>query len=240
VSVRTLHHYDDIGLLTPSGHTYAGYRRYGDSDLERLQQVLFYRELGFPLKEIVTILADRGQDAISHLRRQHELLKVRLAKVAAMVTAVERAMEATKMGINLTPEERFEVFGDNDPQRYAEEARQRWGESDAYKESARRTAKYTKADWVQIKAESAAIVDGFVAAMRAGKPASSMEAMDAAEAHRQQISRRFYDCSYEIHRGLAEMYISDERFTATYESVAPGLAQYVHDAVLANAQRHGK
>ncbi len=79
----------------------------------------------------------------------------------------------------------------------------------------------------------------FVAAQSAGLPADSTEAMAAAEAHRQQISRNFYDCGYDIHRGLAQMYLADERFTKTYEDLAPGLAQYVHDAVLANAARAG-
>jgi DNA-binding transcriptional MerR regulator len=238
VSVRTLHHYDEIGLLTPSAHSRAGYRRYGERDLERLQQVLFYRELGFPLKEIVTILADPTRDALDHLRRQHELLLARRGRIDTMVAAVEQAMEARKMGINLTPQERFEVFGDRDPARYADEARQRWGDSDPYQQSTARTAAYRKDDWLEIKAESTAIVDAFAAAMRDGAPADSEAAMDAAQAHRAHISRRFYDCTYEIHRGLAEMYLADERFTRTYEDVAPGLARYVHDAILANAARH--
>jgi MerR family transcriptional regulator, thiopeptide resistance regulator len=238
VSVRTLHHYDEIGLLRPRGHTRAGYRRYGDEDLERLQQIMFYRELGFPLKEIVAILADPTQDATAHLRHQHKLLTQRLTRVQAMVTAVERAMEARKMGINLTPEERFEVFGENDPARYADEAEQRWGDTEAYKESHRRTSKYTKADWEQIKAETVAVQQRMADVMAAGEPATSAAAMDAAEAHRRSISKWFYDCGYDIHRGLAEMYLSDERFTRNYEQVAPGLARYVHDAILANAQRN--
>ena len=154
-----------------------------------------------------------------------------------MVAAVEKAMEARSMGINLTPEERFEVFGDFDPDQHSAEVEERWGDTDAYRESARRTRSYTKADWQRIKAEGQAATDKLLAAMHAGLPADSAEAMDGAEAHRLQIDRAFYPCSYEMHVGLAEMYLADPRFTATYEKVAPGLAQYVHDAIKANAAR---
>ena len=141
------------------------------------------------------------------------------------------------MGINLTPEERFEVFGDFEPDEHAAEVEERWGQTDAYRESTRRAARYTKADWDQIKAQGAAAIEQVVGAMRAGLPAASVEAMDGAEAHRRQISDWFYECTSEIHVGLAEMYIADPRFTATYEQIAPGLAQYLHDAILANAAR---
>ncbi len=238
VSVRTLHHYHEIGLLTPGRRTATGYRRYGECDLRRLQQVLFYRELGFPLEEIAAILDEAGTDALAHLRRQHGLLNERIDRLRAMVTAVERAMEAEKMGLSLTPEERFEVFGENDPARYAGEARQRWGETDAYKQSQQRTKSYTKDDWLTIKAETEAGTRRFVEAMAAGEPAGGPVAMDAAEAHRQHINRWFYDVPYEMHRCLGEMYLADPRFTANYENLAPGLAQYVHDAIVANAERH--
>ncbi len=237
ISVRTLHHYHQIGLLVPSGYSRAGYRRYSAEDLERLQRVLFYRELGFPLEQIVTLLDDPTIDPQEHLRRQHDLLTRRIERLNEMVTAVERAMEAEKMGINLTPEERFEVFGEHDPAQYADEAEQRWGETDAYKQSKQRTARYTKEDWLKIKQEQADLQERLMAAFRAGTPADSDPAMDLAEEHRQQISRWFYDCGYDIHRGLAGMYLADPRFTRNYEDLAPGLAQWVHDAILANADR---
>lgn len=237
VSVRTLHHYDDIGLLTPSGHSQAGYRHYDEQDLERLQQVLFYRELGFPLKEIVTILADPGQDALTHLRRQRELLLARRGILDAMVAAIEHAMEANRMGTALTPEERFEVFGEHDPAQHGDQVQQRWGDTDEFRQATARTSRYTKADWLLMKDESAANVQAFAAAMRAGAAGDSAAAMDAAEAHRQHISRWFYDCSSEVHRGLAALYLADERFARNYEGVAAGLSQYIHDAILANAAR---
>jgi hypothetical protein len=156
-----------------------------------------------------------------------------------MVAAVEKEMEARAMGIALTPEERFEVFGEHDPAQYDAEVEERWGETEAYAQSKRRTAAYTKDDWVAIKAEQEEIGTRFVQAMQAGAAPDSEQAMDVAEAHRQSISRWFYDCSPEMHANLGRMYVEDERFTATYEAMAPGLAQYVSTANQANAARQG-
>src|SRR3978361_1685186 len=130
VTVRTLHHYDRIGLLSPSARTAAGYRQSGPADLDRLHQVLLYRELGFPLEEVATLLDAPDADPAAHLRRQHRLLRDRLDRTEAMVAAVEKEMEARSMGISLTPEERFEVFGEHDPAQYDAEVSQRWGETD--------------------------------------------------------------------------------------------------------------
>ncbi|MCF6735371.1 MerR family transcriptional regulator [Blastococcus sp. KM273129] len=239
VTVRTLHHYDRIGLLRPSGRTSAGYRRYAPADLDRLHQVLLYRELGFPLEEVAALLDDPSADPAEHLRRQHRLLRDRLERTQAMVAAVEKEMEARDMGIDLTPEERFEVFGEHDPERYEAEVRERWGETDAYAESKRRTAAYAKEDWLRIKAEGEDLEARFAAALADGAPADSERAMDLAEEHRQHIGRNFYDCPPEMHAGLGRMYVEDERFTAHYERIAPGLARYVGTAVEANAARQG-
>jgi len=237
VTVRTLHHYDEIGLLPPEDRSPVGYRRYSERDLERLQQILFYRELGFPLEQIATILADPDVDATAHLRRQHALLTRRIERLQAMVAAVEFTLEAAQVGISLTPEERFEVFGEHDPDRYAEEARERWGDTEAYRESQRRVAGYTKEDWQRALAEQDEVARRLAEAFTAGVPADSPRAMDLAERHRQQISRWFYDCTYQIHRGLGEMYVADPRFTAHYDRYAPGLATFVRDAIQANAAR---
>src|SRR5687768_12912826 len=236
VTVRTLHHYDEIGLLTPSDRSDAGYRRYSDHDLERLQQVLFYRELGFPLDQIAVIL-DGRDDAGEHLRTQRRLLNERIERLRAIVAAVDTAMEARKMGMTLKPEERFEVFGNFVPEDHEEEARQRWGGSQAYAESERRVARYTTADWLQLKTEAEPIVSGLAAAMQSGLPASSAAAMDLAEQHRQHITRWFYECSLEIHAGLGEAYVADPRFAAVFETVREGLAAYVRDAIQANVAR---
>ncbi|MFF7970866.1 TipAS antibiotic-recognition domain-containing protein [Streptomyces sp. NPDC007905] len=239
VTVRTLHHYDEIGLLVPGERTYAGHRRYTDTDLDRLQQILFYRELGFPLDEVAALLDDPEADPRAHLRRQHDLLTARIEKLQKMAAAVEHAMEARTMGINLTPEERFEVFGEqNDPEKYAEEAEQRWGDTSEWAESQRRTARYDKEDWKRIKAEADGWNERYTALVAAGEQPSGAAAMELAEEHRQHISRWFYECPPQMHRCLGEMYVSDERFKAYYDAMRPGLAEHLRDAITANADRH--
>jgi MerR family transcriptional regulator, thiopeptide resistance regulator len=237
VSVRTLHHYDQIGLLVPSGRSAAGYRLYSAADMNRLRQILFYRELDFKLEEIAEILADPAAGSDDHLRRQHRLLRARKERVTALLQAIETEMEARKMGISLTPEEQFEIFGTDKLDEAAAEAEQRWGDTGAWQESKRRTAAYTKEDWIKIKAESDASISGFAEAMRAGEPANGSVAMNLAEAHRQHINRWFYDCGPDMHRGLAELYVSDPRYIASYDEIEPGFSHYVRDAILANAER---
>ncbi|MDQ3931339.1 MAG: MerR family transcriptional regulator [Actinomycetota bacterium] len=237
VTVRTLHHYDETGLLSPSGRTRAGYRRYAEEDILRLQQVLFYRELGFPLEKIANLLDDPQVDTLEHLRRQHDLLTARIRRLEKMVAAVELTMEARQMGINLTPDELLEVFGDEDPTQHAEEVEQRWGDSDAYRTSTQRTSSYGKEQWQAIKAEGEEIELWLSAALADGVSPEAEEAMNLAEAHRQYISRWFYDCPYGMQRSLADMYVDDPRFTAHYDDRAPGLARYLRDAIHANADR---
>jgi DNA-binding transcriptional MerR regulator len=237
VSIRTLHHYDEIGLLSPSGRTKAGYRRYASEDLERLQQILCYRSLGFDLREIANILDDPHTDPLQHLRRQRELLESRIQDLGKQVRTVEKMMEAKKMGISLSPDEMFEVFGEHDPTEHAEEAEQRWGKTDAFAESRRRTATYRKEDWKRLGREAEEIGAGLAEAMRSGLPASSPAAMDLAEKARLHIDKWFYACSHEMHAKLGEMYVADPRFMKHYEDRQPGLAVYVRDAIAANARR---
>jgi MerR family transcriptional regulator, thiopeptide resistance regulator len=238
ITVRTLHHYDEIGLLTPSGRTDGGYRQYTDADLDRLQQVLFYRELGFALDDIVRVLDDPCGDPASRLRDQRRLLLERVERLQRMVAGVEKALEAHTMGISLTPEERLELFGDFDPSEYAAEAEERWGDTDAWKESRRRAATYTKEDWKRILAEGERITHALAEALREGAPADGERAMDLAERHRRHITDAFYDCGHDIHRGLGQLYVEDERFAAHYDRVEPGLAAYLDTAIRANADRH--
>ena len=237
VTIRTLHHYDEIGLLSPGGRSAAGYRIYEDSDIERLQRILFYRELGFSLEEIATIVDDPRTDAIGHLRRQRGLLTERVERLNTMVRAIDYEMEARTMNIKLTPEERLEVFGEFRPEDHAEETERRWGETEAYKESHRRVSGYAKEDWQRLKAEEEEIRTRLAAAFGVGLAPDSEEAMAAVEAHRRHISRWFYECSHEMHRGLTEMYVSDERFRSHYDTRTPGLANFIRQAALANAER---
>ncbi|WP_329147028.1 MerR family transcriptional regulator [Streptomyces niveus] len=239
ITVRTLHHYDEISLLSPSSRNHAGHRRYDDADLDRLQRILFYRELGFPLEEVAALLDDPDADPQEHLRRQHELLSARIAELQKMAEAVEHAMEAKKMGINLSPEEKFEVFGGKDPERYGEEAEQRWGGTPGYEETQRRVARYTKDDWKRMQDEVADWGARYDALMEAGEPPTGERAVAMAEEHRRHITKWFYDCTPEIHRGLGDLYVSDERFREFYDSMRPGLAEHVREAIHANADRVG-
>lgn len=237
VTVRTLHHYDEIGLLVPSERSRAGYRLYTGGDLTRLQQVVVYRRLELPLDEIATLL-EGGEDAADHLRRQRDTVMQRLGELTELVAAIDRALEREMSEQPATTEDLKELFGDGFEDEYQQEAQERWGETDAWKQSQSRTKHYTKADWAQVKAEADAINAAFVAAQSSGEPATSGPAMDAAEQHRLHIHDRFYDLDHTFHRGLADMYVADPRFTKTYEDLAPGLAAYVHDAIHANADRH--
>ncbi|MFE3290654.1 MerR family transcriptional regulator [Rhodococcus sp. NPDC059234] len=239
VSVRTLHHYDEIGLVTPSGRTPSGYRSYSAPDVERLHRVLTYRELGFPLEEIATLLDDPSADALAHLRRQRELLAQRIDRLHQMAAAVEKMMEAKQMGIQLTPEEQREIFGDDWlGEEYAAEAEQRWGNTDAWKQSQARSATFSKDDWKAVKAEADQLNLDLAAALAEGVAADSDRAAALADRHLESI-RRHYDCGYDMQVCLAEMYVADERFRQHYDDVAAGLAQYLHDVIVANAARHG-
>lgn len=241
VTVRTLHHYDEIGLVVPSERTRAGYRLYAGADLTRLQHVVVYRRLGFSLEEVADLLAQAraGGDVVPHLQRQRDAVMSRLHELTQLVQAIDRALEKEMTGFNLTKDEQRELFGDGFSEEYQDEARERWGDTDAWKQSQSRTAQYTKADWEAIKAEADDLNAGYAVALAAGEPPTSPAAMDVAERARAHIERWFYDLPHAAHNALAEMYVGDERFARTYEAVAPGLAAYVRDAIRANGARHG-
>ena len=234
ISVRTLHHYDAIGLVVPSGRTDAGYRVYAPADVQRLANVLAYRACGLSLADIARLLDD-DIDRAAHLRHQLDLLDERLTTLAAQREVLHRAWEAQQMGINLDPEQIVEIFGDDDPTQYADEARDRWGDTDAYRQSHARTSAYGPEEWRAAREEWEQVTAEFASCLASGEPATGERAAAAAESHRAQISRWYYDCSYDMQVGLAEMYVADPRFTATYDDRAPGLAQFVHDAIVANA-----
>lgn len=141
--------------------------------------------------------------------------------------------------IRLTPDEMREVFGEADPLQHHDEAEQRWGSTDSWKESKRRTSAYSKEDWVAIQAEGDRAVELMLEAFRAGEPADSDAAVAGARAHRTHIDRWFYPCSAQMQCGLADMYLADERFRRFYDDRAEGLAQYVHDAIYSAALREG-
>lgn len=239
VTVRTLHHYDDIGLLTPSRRNASGYRVYTPADLTRLSQVIVYRRLELPLDEIARLLA--GGNEISHLVRQRERVMSRIDEMKDLVDAIDQALERAMTNTPMTDDDMRELFGDGFDD-YQAEAERKWGDTAEWRESQRRTKAYSRDDWVRIKAEGEAVEKALSDAFRAGRPADSAEAMDAAEQHRLHVNRWFYDCPPAMHRNLGDMYVSDPRYVATYDESfgLPGLAAYCREAIYANADRAGR
>lgn len=229
VSVRTLHHYDDIGLVVPSARSEAGYRLYTERDLERLQQVLFYRAIGFALEDIARALADPTFDRRAALASHRKKLEEQAERTRGLLDLVDRTLRSIEKGETMDPKEMFTGFD--------EEAKARWGKTDAYAESMRRTKSYTRADWSRIQADADAITIALAELMKSGVPATDARAMDLAERHRMHIDRWFYACTCRIHVGLGEMYVADERFARNYEKHHDGLAAYFRDAIAANATR---
>ena len=239
VTVRTLHHYDEIGLLVPSERSRKGYRLYTAQDLQRLHQILLFRELGFGLDGIREVLDAPAYDLAKALRAQGELLKDGVKRTQTVIRAVESAIQALDGGKIMDAEEMFEGFEEFDNSQYEEEVKERWGDTDAYKESMKRAKGYSKEDWATIKAEAEGIEARLAELFVAGHGPEAPEAMDAAEAHRLHIDKRFYPCSPEMHVCLGQMYTADARFTEHYDKRAPGLAAFVEAAILANAKRGG-
>ncbi len=233
VSVRTLRYYDAIGLVAAQRDG-SGYRRYGDGELHRARAVLQWRAMGFTLEEIRLLESGDTSHRAAALRRRAQELRSELDRLGSALDSVngmlEQLPETTQAGI----QKEGEADMDNE---YAEEAYERWGNTDAYKESARRTASYGETEWNSIRAETARIERAASDLLREGVSAEDEAAMDVAEDHRLSIDRWFYPCSYEMHTALATTYVSDPRFRQHYEDVAVGLADYLSAAITANALR---
>ena len=241
VTVRALHHYDKIGLLSPSGRTAAGYRNYGDADLDRLQRILLYRELGFSLETIATVVNDPDTDTEAHLKRQRELLTERIEQLQRMVASVDRVMEAKAMGKALTPEEKFEVFGEfTEPDGYAEQAAQWWGHTPEWQAGQANVRSLSKQDWIEAEAVRQDWVRRLTAVLDSGVAADSVAAMDLAEEHRALLGRFMGECSFEMHRNVAERYVTEPvqfSFLVREPDQRSGMAEFIRDAVVANSAR---
>ncbi|MGV9247723.1 MerR family transcriptional regulator [Streptomyces sp. NPDC003710] len=241
VTVRTLHHYDKAGLLSPSGRSQTGYRLYSDADLVRLQQILFYRELGFTLDEIAAILKDPQANALEHLQARQRQLRAEIDRLQQLAEVAERAIEVQRTGVSLTPQERFEVFGEiTFDLSYATQAELKWAHSEGQREAMARAAAHTKEDWRQLMGESSAWRAELLAAFDEGEPSDGERAMDLAEEHRLHISRWFTSCPPGMHRRIADDFVADPRAFALVvppSQQRPGLAAYLCKAVHANAAR---
>ncbi|MCX7921901.1 MAG: MerR family transcriptional regulator [Clostridia bacterium] len=233
ISVRTLHHYDQIGLLKPESVNSAGYRLYTDHDLEKLQQVLFFKELGFSLQETKDIINSPGFDRKNALQNHKELLLKKRNRIDEIIKSVEKTIQSIEGGIEMDNKERFKAFDmseiEKHQEKYAEETKQKYGHTDAYKESQKKTSKYTKEDWAAIMSRGDEIYKRIVSHMDKG-PADP-DVQQAVGDFRQHITDSFYTCTPEIFRGLGELYVSDERFTANIDKYKLGLAQFLRDAM---------
>jgi len=229
VTVRALHHYDEIGLIVPSERTAAGYRLYDEGDVKRLHQVLVLRELGVPLEAIAAALDGGSREEV--LQAQRQSLLARRAKLDAMLASLDGALEK---GTAMTDETVQSMFSGFDPKAYEAEAKARWGHTDAYAMSARRTKSYGKAEWEQIHAEADAIYARLAAHLRAGTAVDSAAVQLVVAEHRAHIDRWYYTCEKAMHKALGEMYVADERFTANIDLKGAGLARYLRDAIAAS------
>lgn len=237
VSIRTLHYYDEIGLLVPTARTDAGYRLYSDRDLLRLQQILIGRELGLPLEEIRRALDDPGFDLRQALLAQRKQLEQRARHTADMIAAVDAALAVVTEPREERPMD--QIFDGFTASKYDAEAQQRWGDTQAYKEAAQRTKGYTPEQWTRLRTETNAIYSEAAALMKAGRAAADEDVLAIAERHRMLIDRWFYPCSHQTHQGLASLYESDTRFASAMDEHSPGLSTFLIAAIRANAERSG-
>ena len=231
-TVRTLHHYDAIGLVRPSRRCASGYRTYTEADIDRVRRVLLYRELGLPLRKIARVMA--GYDATGSRRATVALLKEQLAalheqahRLEHRMLAVQRELEAVEMGVKLTQEQKRALFGDNwveNEEAYAQEARTRWGQTEAWKVSQERTQHYSVKDWRSIQDEANDLLRRFAELLTRGDPPDGAAAVEVAEAHRVHLDRWFFPVNHQSHRALADMYGADPRFRAHFDDRQTGLA----------------
>lgn len=239
LTVRALHHYDAIGLVCPSHRSDAGYRLYAEHDLLRLHQALLFRELGFGLDAVGALLdapPDQRRDA---LLGQRATLERQRAHADTVLRAVDATLQSLEANTSMNTEHLFDGYEHFQNGEYAKEAERRWGETDAWKTSQRRTGGFSKGDWARVAAEADAITAGFLAAMQRGDTHDSHAVMAIAESHREHIDRNFYPCSHAMQVNVAALYTTDERFQAHYEKHANGLAAYIESAIRANAGMRG-
>ena len=227
VSVRTLHYYDEIELLKPAFvDEQNGYRFYDENTLLRMQEILFYRELDFPLKSILEILSSPDYDKQKALAEQRKLLELKKERLERIIDALDGA---TKGKVTMT------AFDNSDYEtarkQYEVEAKQRWGETDAYKEHAEKTAKYTKDKWQSVNDGLMVIFAKFAECMNNGNTADSAEAQALVVELKNYITENYYTCTKEILAGLGQMYIADERFKTNIDKNGNGTADFVSKAI---------
>lgn len=234
VSVRTLHHYDQIGLLQPSARTAAGYRLYREVDLLRLQQILFFKELDLPLIEIGSILDDPGFEPVQALAEHRQRLQARMERLARLLTTIDRTIDRlTEETMTLTDEELYEGFAPEQIERYKREAREMYDPA-LVEETERRIKKMSRSEWQAVGAEGGAVSEALAAL--ADRPPDDAEVQAQIARHHAWIEN-FYPCPADLYRGLGQMYVEHPEFRAFYEKYRPGLADFVAAAMNHYADR---
>jgi len=232
VSVRTLHYYDEVGLLKPSKIEKNGYRVYEERELLKLQQILFFRELEFPVDEIKKIMSSPTFDMRAALRDHRVMIELKKKRLSGLIKTIDntiKKLDNEHVMNDQDMKEAFDAFGEETVKKYAEEVKQRWGHTDAYKQSMERYSKMTKADMEKYKQDSDIFMKKVAETMDKG--ATSPEFQELIAQHFQGLST-WYEPNFEMYRGLAKMYVDDPRFTAYYEKYKPGLAKVFSEAML--------
>lgn len=226
VTVRTLHYYDEIGLLKPSRVTESGYRMYDEKALDTLQQILFFRELDFPLKDICKIMANPAYSRTAALQKQRELLVQERNRLSRLIALTEQAIK----GENTMD---FEAFDKTDIEanrkQYAEEVRERWGDTEAYDECEKKTSSYSHQQWDFLNGKGAKLLKAF-GESRMLEPKSEI-AQKLVQQWQAYITENFYRCTNQILRGLGQMYVADERFTKSIDQYGSGTAAFMAEAI---------
>ena len=223
VSVRTLHYYDEIGLLTPAFvDKTTGYRFYDEKSFLRMQEILFYRELDFSLKSIGEILSSPNYDKNKALNEQKQLLTLKKERLERLISAIDGAVK----GVNV-----MKAFDNSEFEKHKAEAREKWGKTDAYKEHAERTKNYSKLKWNDLAEGMDCIMEEFSLCMKNGTAPDSAEAQNLVKTLQNHITENYYLCTNEILAGLGQMYVADERFRNNIDKHADGTATFICEAI---------
>jgi DNA-binding transcriptional MerR regulator len=234
VSPRTLRYYDEIGLLKPARLNSSGYRIYGSREVDRLQQILFYRELGVGLDRIKDILSDPDFDVMAALKEHRQNLLAKRRQLDLLITNVEKTLAANEGRIIMADKEKFEGFKhrlvEENEKKFGEEARARYG-NEAVDASNAKVLGMTQEQYQEVTQLEQKLKETLAEAFKTGDP-SGEPAQQAADLHRQWLCYFWNSYSKEAHAGLAQMYVDDERFTAYYDEKQPGTAAFLRDAIL--------
>lgn len=237
VSVRTLHHYDSVGLLKPARVKHNGYRYYEEEELLRLQQILFFRELDFSLEDIRRILSAPSFDMLEALRDQKKLIDLKKKRLGGLMKTIDTTIKKINKEATMDDKELYGNFSKEEMDRLKKEAKEKWGHTESWKQSEERVKKMGKEGLNKVLVEGKKLTEEIAECMRQGDAPTSDSVQERIAKHYDGL-RAFYEPNLEIYRGLANMYVQDERFKVTYEKVAKGLAQFMHDAMMHFADAH--